>query len=107
MKEKSEKSNPQFNAAIIGSTFLCGLGLFFLITRHAAFTLGGHENSGRGAEAVNAGGLGAIAWGLFFISLGILNLAQYMRSRRRIPVFWIGAGLFLVSALSGIVSFFV
>ncbi len=102
-----EKSDPQFNAAIIGTVFLCGLGLFFVVSRHAAFTLGGHENSGRGAVAVNSNGLGAIALGLFIISLGILNLAQSMRSRRRIAVFWIGAGLFLATALYGIVSVFV
>lgn len=52
---------------------------------------------------VDAAGLDAIAIGAVFIALGIINLSIGIRDRRRIPVFWTGAALFLATLLYGAV----
>ena len=50
-------------------------------------------------------GLDAIAIGTAVIGLGVINLALGIRSRRRIPVFWVGAALFLLPIVYGLSKF--
>jgi hypothetical protein len=92
----------EFNGRLLGSIVLWAIGLWFTITQHAKFTLGGRRT--RPGMPVNAFGLDAIAIGCFFLSLGIINLALGIRGERRIPVFWAGAGLFCASVLYGLVK---
>lgn len=84
------------------TVLLCGLGLYFAITQEAAFMLGGDDLSE--GEHIDAAGWDAVAIGVFFIALGILNLALAIRGSRRIPVFWTGAGLLLASLLYGLLK---
>jgi hypothetical protein len=94
-------------AYLIGTALLCGLGLWFAVTGRARFALGGDQDSParrNGVIHVDARGADAVAVGGFFVALGILNLAQGIRSRRRIPVFWTGAGLLCAAVLYGAVQ---
>ena len=90
---------------MLGSLVLIGLGLWFVIARDANFRLGGRENpttqSERGIR-VDASGLDAVAIGCAVIGLGVITFALGMRSRRRIPVFWLGAALFVLPILYGL-----
>jgi hypothetical protein len=56
---------------------------------------------------VDAHGLDAVAIGSVFLALGIINIALGMRTQRRIPVFWCGAGLLLATAVYGLARVFV
>src|ERR1041384_5639796 len=96
----------EFRARLIGTILLCGLGLWFALSGRAKFSLGGDPDSPHNQKhviPVNAAGLDAIAIGTFIIGLGVINLALGIRGPRRIPVFWIGAALFLAAVLYGIV----
>jgi hypothetical protein len=90
----------ELNGRLLGSIVLWGVGLWFTLTQHAKFLWGGSRS--RRGILVNATGLDAIAIGLFFVSLGIINLALGIRSDRRIAVFWVGAGLFLATVAYGL-----
>ena len=94
-------------ARVIGTVLLCGIGLWIAIAQHAKFMLGGDPQSTFKRDRVvhvNATGLDAVAIGAVFIALGIINLSIGIRDRRRIPVFWTGAVLFLATVLYGAVQ---
>ena len=95
------------NAGVIASLLLAAPGLWFAITQKANFRLGGTDGGTgtRRGTFVNATGLDAIAIGFVFIGLAVINLALGIRSRRRIPVFWLGAVLFLAPVLYGLGKF--
>jgi hypothetical protein len=91
---------------LVGTIFLCVLGLWFALTGHAKFGLGGDPDSqykNNHVIHVDARGADAVAIGCFFIALGVVNLALGIRDRRRIPVFWAGAGLMMATFLYAIV----
>ena len=93
-------------ARVIGTILLCAIGLWLAVTQRAKFGLGGDPDSHykyNQVMHVDAKGLDAIAIGTFFVALGIINLALGIRDRRRIPVFWTGAGLFLATLAYGVV----
>lgn len=93
-------------ARVIGTVLLCAIGLWFAVTQRAKFGLGGNPDSQYKYNKVlhvDANGLDAIAIGIFFVSLGVINLALGIHDRRRIPVFWTGAGLFLATLAYGVV----
>ena len=95
------------SARVIGTILLCGIGLWFAVTRHAKFLFGGDPDSTyrrSGIVHVDATGIDAVAIGAVFIALGIINLSIGIRDRRRIPVFWTGAGLFVATVLYGAVQ---
>jgi hypothetical protein len=97
-----------FYARLMGTILLCALGLWFAISGKAHFKLGGDPDSiykSNQVVHVDAHGADAVAIGLFAISLGIINLALGVRDRRRIPIFWTGAGLFILTALYGVARF--
>lgn len=96
------RAQQEFNGRLVGSVVLWSIGLWFTITQHAKFTLGGRRS--RPGMPVDAHGLDAIAIGCFFLALGIINLALGIRGPRRIPVFWAGAALFIASVLYGLVN---
>ncbi|HSP16048.1 MAG TPA: hypothetical protein VLV78_14985 [Thermoanaerobaculia bacterium] len=90
---------------LIGTILLCGIGLWFAVTGHSKFILGGDPDSPtykKNPIYVDAHGLDAAAIGCFFISLGIINLSLGVRGPKRIPVFWAGAGLMIATFLYGI-----
>jgi hypothetical protein len=94
-----------FYARLAFTVLLCGLGLWFALTGHAKFMFGGDPDAALkrpGVIHVDAKGADAVAIGAFFIALGIVNLALGIRDRRRIPVFWAGAGLMIATFLYGI-----
>jgi hypothetical protein len=96
-----------FYARLIGTILLCSIGLWFAVTRQTGFLLGGDIDSQYKKNAVvhvDAKGADAVAIGAFFVALGIVNLALGIRGRRRIPVFWAGAGLMMATLLYGIVQ---
>lgn len=100
----SKRRGVAFYGQLFGSLFLFALGGWFVITQSATFRLGGKRNptmSQRGIS-VDASGLDAVAIGSAVIGLGVINLALGIRSRRRIPVFWFGAALFLLPILYGL-----
>lgn len=88
---------------LIFTALLCGLGLYFAITQQTGFMLGGDDDFSEGLH-VDATGWDAVAIGVFFIALGILNLALAIRGSRRIPVFWAGAGVLMASLLYGMLK---
>ena len=85
---------------------LCAIGLWIAIAQHAKFTLGGDDYGNKKPIHVDAHGLDAMAIGFAIIAVGIVNLALAIRSHRRIPVFWTGAGLLMATAAYGIVKVF-
>ena len=100
----SKARSADFYARLVASLFLFSLGGWFAITQDASFRLGGRDGGtgSRRGTFVNATGPDAIAIGCLIIGLGVINLALGMRSRRRIPVFWVGAALFLGPVLYGL-----
>ena len=106
--EASKRRGTAFHGRLLGSLFLFALGAWFVVTQNANFRLGGRKNptsvSQRGIS-VDASGLDAIAIGSAVIGLGVINLALGIRSRRRIPVFWVGAALFMLPILYGLWKF--
>ena len=99
------KRDTRFNERLVGTIILCGIGLWYALTRQAVFTIGGRPDdpvNKRHPIYVNAAGLDAIAIGSFFIGLGIINLALGIRGPRRLPVFWTGAGLLIAAVLYGL-----
>jgi len=96
-----------FYPRLIGTILLCGLGLWFALTGRARFALGGDADNTFKRNAVihvNARGVDAVAIGVFFIGLGVVNLALGIRDRRRIAVFWTGAALLCLTAVYGAVE---
>lgn len=92
------------NAALLGSILLWAVGSWFAIRQRAEFSFGGDPDSvyeHNGVIHVDAHGWDAIAIGLVFYGLGLLNVAQAIAGRARIPVFWLGAGLFGAAAFYG------
>lgn len=92
---------------VIGAVLLCGIGLWIAVAQHAKFMFGGDPYSmsrRKGVVHVDATGADAIAIGAVFIALGIINLSIGIRDRRRIPVFWTGAALFVATVLYGAVQ---
>jgi hypothetical protein len=93
-----------FAARLIATLFLSALGLWFAITPWADFLLGGNIRRPYKRNRVifvDATGWDAVAIGCVFIALGIINLALGIRGPRRIPVFWVGAGLLIATILYG------
>jgi len=93
-------------ARLVGTTLLCGVGLWFAVTGRAKFALGGDADSSVRRHAVvhvDAAGLDAVAIGAVFVALGIINLSLGIRSRRRILVFWAGAALLAATIVYGAV----
>lgn len=89
-----------FAARAFFTVLLCGLGLWFALSGRAKFMLGGNPDSmvrNNHVIYVDARGIDAVAIGCFFIALGIVNLALGIADRRRIPVFWAGAGLMMAT----------
>ena len=90
---------------VLGSLVLFAVGGWIVVTQRANFNFGGDQESlsqSRRGIPVDAGGLDAIAIGTAIIGAGVLNLAQGIRSRRRIAVFWVGAALFLAPVVYGL-----
>lgn len=85
-----------------GSLFLFAVGGWYLVTQRARFLLGGDENNPRRGINVNAEGLDATAIGVFFVSLGVMNLTLAVRPPWRIPVFCLGLALFLATVFYGL-----
>lgn len=93
---------------MVGSVFLLTLGSWFIITRHTNFLLGGRNNPTLDIDRptlVRTSGLDAIAIGCAVIGIGVINLALGMRSRKRIPVFWVGAVLLVLPIVYGVGKF--
>ena len=81
--------------------------MWFAITQKTGFMLGGDPDSQYKKNDiiyVNATGADAVAVGGFFIALGIVNAALGVRGKRRIPVFWAGAGLMIATFVYGLVQ---
>jgi len=81
--------------------------LWFAITQKTGFMFGGDPDSQYKRSAVmyvDATGTDAIVIGCFFIALGIVNAALGVRGKRRIPVFWTGAGLMIATFVYGLVQ---
>ena len=99
--------SPAFYGRLLGSLVLFGLGGWFVVTQEASFRLGGTDGGTgtRRGTFVDATGLDATAIGCLIIGLGVINLALGIRSGRRIPVFWVGAVLFLAPVLYGLGKF--
>lgn len=96
-----------FYPRLIGTILLCTLGLWFAITGRARFGLGGDPDSTYKRNAVvrvDARGLDAAAIGVFFIGLGVVNLALGIRDQKRITTFWIGVALLGLAAAYGAVQ---
>lgn len=92
----------RLSARVVGTIVLCGIGIWYAAAGQAQFRLGGNTRwPKKSAIYVDAAGLDAVAIGCFFISLGVINLALGIRGRRRIPVFWTGAGLLIATLLYG------
>ena len=89
-------------AYLIGSLVLFAAGGCVVVTQRANFLFGGDDYNPRRGIPVDATGLDAIAIGTAIIGAGVLNLAQGIRDRRRIAVFWLGAALFLTPVLYGL-----
>jgi hypothetical protein len=103
----AKRQSVEFNGRLVGSLVLFALGGWFAVTQRASFTLGGTEGGTgtRRGTFVDASGLDAIAIGCLIIGLGVINIALGMHSRRRLPVFWAGAALFLWPVLYGLGKF--
>ena len=104
------RASQEFNGRLVGSVVLWAIGAWITITRHAKFGFGGDPDSAYKRTQVihvDAHGLDAIVIGSIFLALGIINIALGMRSQRRIPVFWCGAGLLLATAVYGLARVFV
>lgn len=104
----SKRRGTKFYGRLVGSLFLFAVGGWFVITRHANFRLGGKRDPTSALQRgtlVDAAGLDAIAIGCAVIGLGVINLALGIRSRRRIPIFWAGAALFVLPILYGLWKF--
>jgi hypothetical protein len=106
LRAKIYAATAMFYPRLIGTILLSGLGLWFAISGHARFGLGGDPDDSFKRDAVihvNARGLDAVAIGVFFIGLGVVNLALGIRDRRRIATFWTGAALLCLTAVYGAV----
>lgn len=100
-----KRRGPEFYGRLLGSLFLFAMGSWFVITQQANFRLGGQDNPTLESEKgtpVDASGLDAVAIGCAVIGLGTINIALGIASRRRIPVFWLGAALFVLPVLYGL-----
>lgn len=90
------RANP-FIGAVLASLMFFGLGSYWIATGKAHFTLGGDDSKSAAEDRhdvqVRAKGREAYALGLGAYGLGVLVLAQGMRSDRRIPVFFLGLAL--------------
>ena len=92
-------------ARLAGSLVFFTLGLWWIGTQHAKFTLGGNPDSAweshRGT-GVDARGVDAVAIGCASIGLGLVNLAIGLRRKARIPVFWVGVAVLGATVAYGI-----
>jgi hypothetical protein len=103
----AKRRSVEFYGRLIGSLVLFGLGGWFVITQEAQFRLGGRDGGtgSRRGTFVDATGPDAMAIGCLIVGLGVINIALGIRSQRRIPVFWLGAALFLGPVLYGLGKF--
>src|SRR5262245_16398256 len=90
---------------------LFGPGTWFIVTQRPHLTIGGDENKSaaddRHALNVDGAGESAIRIGLAFYGVGLIGLSEGIHSRRRIPVFGVGAVLLLGCLVWWVASAFV
>ena len=79
MNGKPSRARQDFNARLLATIFLLGVGGYYVLTSNGEYD--------------------ALATGNFSISLAVINFALGIGGRARIPVFCVGLGLFSVSLL--------
>ena len=105
LTKPAQTRSPVVYARLVGSLILFALGSWWIGTQHAKFILGGDPDSAwasRRGTGVDAKGLDAVAIGCAAVGLGLVNLAVGLRTKARLPVFWVGAAILGATAAYGI-----